>query len=295
MKVIQILGPSYCGSTVLGYALNTLDGFFFGSEVRRQLKSFRDVNGNGFPICDYCGVKCCYWSHDFMKRTESFLNLQDIYNEFSASYPEVEYFVDASKLIESYSGTKPFARIICVKHPLRMLSSHIYNSRKKLNINIDDYSLFKGYVEANAEYMVEYSIKYLKSLLLTYQNFFSLGGDCFYFKTDEAHLDNMKIFDDLLVYLKVDNRILNVKEFSKFPCHSLGGNRAPVHLMKKKNSLKSSMNDRFEYYDRTESYGDWKIDNKYKEILPSDFAQYVQGIPEFKCLLDVLGYEEKLL
>ncbi len=37
MKVVQILGPSYSGSTVLGYILNTAPGWFFGSEVHRLL------------------------------------------------------------------------------------------------------------------------------------------------------------------------------------------------------------------------------------------------------------------
>ncbi|MGV2929473.1 hypothetical protein ACE3G8_00110 [Vreelandella venusta] len=292
MKVIQIVGPSYCGSTVLGYALNTVDGFFFGSEVRRHLKSFRDKSNGEYPSCDYCGEECKYWSKSFLDKTASTDLLQPIYDEFSSQYKEVEYFVDASKLLGSYKGTNPFARIVCVKHPLKLLASYLYNSRKGTFCDVEEYSKFKSLIDENKSEALEKSKIYFSSLMSTYNTFFSMKQDFFYFKTDEAHFDKLRVFSELLEFLECGGREIDVVNFSKYTCHSLGGNRAPVHLMKKKHNINVRSNERFQFYERTEGYGDWKIDNKYKELMSQGFISEIEKLPLYKECVAFLGYDE---
>lgn len=290
MKIVQIIGPSYCGSTVLGYALNTIDGFFFSSEARRLLLSFREKNGNTFPICDLCGVNCKYWSESFFEKIKNVDNLQDLYDKFEEENPQIEYFVDSSKLLDEYEGTYPFGKIVCVKHPIRMLASQLYNLRKKLNIGSSSYNAVYSYIDNNQDEVLAYSDDYLKRLSETYSSIFRQVNSFFYFKTDEAHFDDMKIFRDLKEYLGILRSDIDVVNFSKYTCHSLGGNRAPVFLMKRANEIEVKSNARFNFYDRAESFGDWKIDQKYIEILPSSFLEKIYSNSSFRKCVDLLGY-----
>lgn len=293
MKVIQILGPSYCGSTVLGYALNTIDGFFFGSEVRRQLKSFREKSGKDFPRCDYCGSACAYWTQDFLEKTANSSSLDEIYKEFSSRFPQVDFFVDGSKLLKNYENTTAFARVICVKHPLRMLSSQLYNSRLNTVIDVNSYPEFMSKIDEHSDAILAKSKKYLKELSNIYTSFYAFDPDAFVFKSDEAHLHNMVLFDELLSHFECENKKIDILNFSKYACHSLGGNRAPVHLMKKQHKLKTGTNDRFSYYDRTNGFGDWKVDDKYKELLSKDFISLLMNTDEYNNSIDILGYSDK--
>ncbi|UYO73879.1 hypothetical protein M0220_13475 [Halomonas qinghailakensis] len=290
MNVVQIIGPSYCGSTVLGYALNTVPGFFFASEVKRVLYSYRKNNGFSFPVCDFCGESCHYWSSDFFNKINNVNDLKKVYQCFSESYPDVEFFVDSSKLISDYKGTNAFAKIVCVKHPVRMLASQLYNVRKKININVSSYAAFKSILSEEPSYYLDYSKLYLDKLCRTYSDIKSEYAEFFYFKTDLAHLEKMKIFDDLMNYLGVCDRKIDVENFSSYRCHSLGGNRAPVNLMKKKNDQFFTVDSRSKYYDKALCLGDWKIDEKYKELLPRNFLDEICESSEFKKALKVLEY-----
>jgi hypothetical protein len=104
MKTCQIVGPSYSGSTVLGYALNTCDRVFFGSETYRLLKSFRQKASENnkcdwWPLCDHCGVNCAYWNREFFKELESMNanTLSEVYELISIRYPDIGIYVDGSK------------------------------------------------------------------------------------------------------------------------------------------------------------------------------------------------------
>lgn len=292
MKVVQIMGPSYCGSTALGYALNTIEGFFFGSEVRRHLRSFRNKNGGKYPVCDYCGKECEYWSKDFFDKTADSDSLQNIYNEFSSRYKDVEYFVDASKLLDSYKGTKPYARIVCVKHPLKLLASYLYNSRHNTFCDVDEYSQFRFLIDENKDEALEKAKNYLFGVMEKYRSFFSMDEEFFYFKTDEAHWHGMEVFSNLSEYLGCSGRMIDVASFSKYPCHSLGGNRAPVHLMKKNHNIKSHSNERFDFYERAQKFGDWRVDNKYSELMSHGFILDVKDLAVYQKCVSFLGYDE---
>lgn len=44
MRIVQIAGPAYCGSTALGFVLNTIPGFFLDPKFYCYLKVKESIN-----------------------------------------------------------------------------------------------------------------------------------------------------------------------------------------------------------------------------------------------------------
>lgn len=293
MKVIQILGPSYCGSTALGFSLNTIDGALFASEVVRATQKFRSRKPDGWlPVCDLCGSDCEFWTKEFMLSINDSDGLQEVYEKFREKHPGVKHFIDASKSMDNFRGTFPYKKIISMKHPLKMVASKFYNDRKKHGIYEDSYDGFRK-VFLKDEHISAVS-EYLAWLKKRYEDFLTKNPDAFIFKADESHLGGFRDFGKLEEYLELEAGSIKPKTFSQYPCHSLGGNRAPVWLGKKKAGVKLKRNHRLDFYDQASSYGDWKIDDKWKFLLSSGFVEKVFLLDEYKEICRYLGYEAYL-
>jgi hypothetical protein len=293
MKIVQIAGPAYCGSTALGFALNTIPGFFFGSEVLFLLKSERIKqfgSEDRFLRCNNCGMECDYWSKGFYESLREVDSLNVLYEKFSSQNPEVKYFVDASKRYHFFKNTEPFARIVCAKDPLRLLASYLYNKKNEMGIGSEDYQGFSEEILTKSDYIVSVSKKYLEQMEELYTRIFKNEGEFFYFQTDRAHEDNFSVFTDLMKYLKVESGLPDVTNFSNYECHSIGGNRAPLNLVGGRNKKSISSNPRFDYYRKQNEYGDWKLDNKYLEVLPESFRDDIVRTVEYCQLRGLLGY-----
>lgn len=291
MKVVHILGPSYSGTTALGFVLNTSEKIFFGSEVVRATPDYRSTKENGWlPHCDLCGVDCSYWSKDFFEATKDSDGLAGIYDEFGKRHPEIDFFVDASKSIANFRGVSSHKSIITLKHPMRMVASKFYNDRRKHGILTDSYHDFK------VEFLGSKFIGEIRSYLLwldnKYKNYFSDRPNAFLFFSDKAHYNKFHIFYELEDFLCLDYKSLDPISFSKYPCHSLGGNRAPVWLGKKSRGELLKKNDRLDFYMSAKSLGDWKIDNKWELLISEEFAEEISALDEYVSICKSLGYEK---
>lgn len=289
MNVVQILGPAYCGSTALGFALNTVEGALFASEVIRATPKYRSKKPAGWlPVCDLCGESCEFWTKDFFLSITDSGGLQEVYEKFERRHPEVKFFVDASKNMGNFRGTFPSKKIISIKHPLRMVASKFYNDRKKYGILEDSYDGFRG-VFREGEYVNDIS-EYLALLRSRYGEFLTKNPEAFVFKADEAHFSGFLKFRELEEYLEIEEGSIKPQVFSQYPCHSLGGNRAPVWLGKKRAGVSLERNHRLDFYDKASSYGDWKIDDKWKFLLSPDVVERISLLDEYKDVCDYLGY-----
>lgn len=294
MKIVQILGPSYCGSTALGYVLNTAPGWFFGSEVRRLLQSFRKKSSTSVSSCDCCGAKCKYWGSELLSLIDEngiddLCSLYDIFHEFN---PSVEVFIDSSKLLSSYEGTHAWRRIIAVKHPIRMVASYLYNSRNALGLKEMNYDAFSRELSAEAAWTERTISSYIKALKKCYRGMFAFSPQAFLFQTDCAHLCEFWGFKELQSFLELKRGTLRPENFSETPCHSIGGNRAPVWISSWGKASQAEKNPRKSFYFNADGFGDWKVDNKYKLILPEEIIEVATGLSVFKELCDQLGYSE---
>lgn len=292
MKIIQILGPSYAGSTALGYALNTVDGYLFGSELRRILPATRKQLQQR-PSCDLCGKECEYWSDDLYDRLNSInpCSLDNIYSLFAEMHPVVEALVDDSKSLDATKNTHAEFRILTVKHPIRLLASAIYNDRKKLNINHDSFEAAGSMLEESLQRTTEITEAKLTKYLNTYTNFFESFDDLYIFKNDTAHHNDFEAFRGLEEELSLASKSIKATQFAETPCHSIGGNRAPFWIAQKAQLGKKTTNPRAAYYEDAISYGDWRIDNKYKTIFSENLIDRLLDSKVYKDLSVLLGYK----
>ena len=293
MIVIQILGPSYSGSTVLGYALNTIPGYIFGSELRRILPAQRRRRSQR-PSCDFCGVECEYWSDNLFKEMDrkKVSSLDGIYEIFSKRHPEVVTLVDASKTVVSIGSAPADYRILCKKHPIRLLASYLYNDRKKYKIKHEKISDFGKILSINLEKTISICEKKLSELLFDYKSLSEVFPNHISFKSDHAHLNDFRDFRFLEKILSVTDQSIKPTKFSSFPCHSVGGNRAPVWISKASQGGEIFDQDRFRFYQDTTSFGDWKIDNKYSIVFSEDIIDRLSRLEIYSELCEYLGYDK---
>ena len=293
MRVIQILGPSYSGSTVLGYALNTVQGYVFGSELRRVLPAQRKKRRGQRPSCDFCGVQCKYWSDELFSAMDvsNVMGLDGLYELFSERHREVDTLVDASKTAASVAGTHANNRILCKKHPIRLLASVFYNDRKKMNIESDSIMEVRDEISASSlETMKDFELV-MKGLIEKYEELEDTFPESVPFKADRAHLNNFAAFRLLEEQLGIPSQSIEPTRFSSFPCHSVGGNRAPVWISKASQSGETFDQDKFRFYQDTTSFGDWKIDNKFTLLFSDLVIDSIINLGIYSEVCDYLGYE----
>lgn len=293
-RIIRIVGPSYCGSTALGYAMNTGDGFFFGSEMYRYLVSWREANSGGrFANCDFCGADCLYWTRSLKNDLEERRvdRLDVVHDTLIRNHSEIEFLVDGSKIVPTPDDRAPFALVVPTKHPLRLLASHVYNRRERLGVAEDDLVRFGEQLELNRDVHRSSLASGLKRFAGQYRRTFDACVGAHRFRTDEAHLDGFAEFRRLEHMLELPAHSFDPANFGVKPSHTLGGNRAPIWLAKNRSGQDTPQNARTEYYDSTESVGDWKLDDKFRIVFGPRTLETILALPEYGQLCELLGYD----
>lgn len=297
MQIVRIVGASYSGSTALGYALNTVDSYFFGSETYRLLRSFqkrteRLKGQSSYPQCDMCGPDCAYWSHELIERVkaEQIDSLEAVYRLFELLNPDVSVYVDGSKQLRCYKSLEPGRNLVSVKHPMRMIASSAYNDRRAIGFASNGFADLRAEIAEAGDRFLTYAATYLARLADTYDRIFTRVPDGFVCKVDQMHVDGMSGFAALSRHLELgENRIFPI-EFSKYPVHTLGGNRAPYWQALQTQQGKSVQNHRKAYYDTAESIGDWVLDNKYRIIFDELTLDAVRNMDQYARACRALGY-----
>ncbi|UTD55529.1 hypothetical protein [Halomonas sp. MS1] len=301
MKKVKILGPSYSGTTVLGYVLNTSPGWFFGSEVHRLLYSYIQRYGArnkniANPKCDFCGLECKYWSRKLlMELKENKVDtLQGIYDVFESHHPEVSVFVDGSKKLDFFHDTEVDYTLIASKHPVRLLASRFYNKRESLGVKGEELSSVYSAIQRDKAKFLDYAKGEINYLYLAYSDFFKNSANGMLVKMDEIVFSE-KHKNDFLDFLDLNYDDVSFDGFTNYEIHSIGGNRAPYWARLEKSTDKLVSNPRHEYYKSAESVGDFKVDDKYKEIFDDDFLSEIEMLVEYQELLKILGYKRMLV
>ena len=272
--------------------MNTGDGFFFGSEIRRLLKRFRAKRGGRFGLCDFCGPSCQYWStdlYDVLRRAEV-NTLPALYQELTARHPEIKFLVDGSKILPS-NEEFPDHIIVPTKHPLRLVASHIYNMRECFDIHSEQLEDVGIELEKSIGNDLQPVRRLLRRLAKHYRRILASFPDSFTFRADEAHRGEFQLFRDLERYLGVPPHTFDPDRFSKKPSHTIGGNRAPVWIMKEAHGRPILRTPRRDYYISSVSTGDWKLDHKYLLLIRPAVLERILSMPAYSQLCDLLAYD----
>ncbi len=290
VNVLQIVGPSYSGSTALGYCLNTVDGYFFGSEVRRLLRTARERQAKA-PTCDVCGTACAYWGETVLRSYARFDTLTQLYTYFARRHPDVACFVDGSKMPQTYEGTTADRHVLCIRHPVRILASTLHNARERYGIAADDYEAFRAELSDRSD-LGEVIAAAMAPIRAAYGRMTESFPDHIPFHSDRAHLDDFAGFRALERALDLPEQGIRPQSYSEVPCHSIGGNRAPLWISTGRVS-KDHKSARNRFYAETEAIGDWRIDNKYAALLSDRVLEVIAANDDYRACMDLLGYSHR--
>lgn len=300
MQIVRISGASYSGSTALGYVLNTAEGYFFGSETYRLLDRFQErskrMSGRyRHPRCDVCGPDCRYWSKDLLAeiRSARLDSLAAIYAAFSRHNPEVSVYVDGSKDLRWYDGDFTGKNLVSMKHPLRMIASSTYNDRKTIGLESTEFDQLRREISLRKELLLDYAGKYLTRLSRTYDALLRSLEDRLICRADQMHEDGFAGFHRLSAYLDLDVKI-HPTDFSGFPVHTLGGNRAPLWRVLERQKGREIDHPRKKYYDSAQGIGDWSLDNKYAVLFTPEVQEELKELKAYARACAVLGYDTDL-
>ncbi len=291
MDIVQVCGPPYSGSTVVGYALNTVPGWFFGSEVLGLLPRFQQQSGK-VTWCAVCGQECPYWTHELREQvTTRGGGLSAVYRVFARANPEVSCFVDGSKSLRWYRGHFTGKQIISAKHPLRMAASWVYTRKHHLGLpaegSLDDVARLAA---ADPARVLHYLDAKMTAFAGTYDKDVRAAPDGRLCRTDELHLEGFAELGRLCTFLGIDASDVDLQRFSTYEVHPLGGNWGPRWLRLDRLGLPAKEHPRRTYYCGAESYGDYKVDNKYQQLLVPSVLDEVMALDSYRALCDQLGY-----
>lgn len=290
-RTVRIVGPSFCGSTALGCAMNTAPGAFFGSEMYRYLLSWRDhYNGGRFPSCDFCGLDCDFWSAELRADLEARRvdEISEIYRSLCERHPTITLMIDGSKHVPASDDT-PHVVVCPTKHPLRLVASYLYNRRARYGIRVDGLEEFASALDAldPLDDIVNRASGYFLS---RYRKIAAACPNAHVFRADHAHHDHFAEFRRLEAFLGLASRSFDPARFTSAPAHTIGGNRQPVWMTLRSSGRTSPTTARTVYYDSTQGTGDWKLDDKYSIVFGARSARVVESDDKFLALCALLGY-----
>ncbi len=299
MRVVQIAGPSYSGSTVVGYILNATSGWFFGSEVYRLLPAFIDEKGSKTSRCVACAGDCPYWSEPLkagLARHDG-ATLADLYDAFSRRHPDVESFVDGSKGTRWFAGAWSSAQVVPAKHPMRMVASYLYNQNGQLGFARNPtFAEFRQRAAERDEDVLSAASRALQAILLDYDRVLDDAPNAILCRSDTLHVDAFAEFRRLCAHLGISADVATVLQFSAHEVHPVGGNQAPLWQRQESEGVvnERARADARRLYYAAQSHGelgDYRIDNKFQELLPDDVTDKITELPRYRRLCDVLGYQ----
>lgn len=299
MRVIQLVGPGYSGSTAIGFMLNANDGWFFGSEIYRLLASRQQKRpSRGATQCSVCGPRCPFWTQalrsEILSRAEH--TVADIYRAFAKAHPAVDSFVDGSKAASLYRRSWSDVQVITAKHPLRMVTSYLYNQPRKLGFKRSpEFSVFRAAGEKRSAEFIALAQLVMRRLLREYENVLQTAPNGLVCPTDELHLNTFEQFRRLCNHVGAPFDRGALQKFSAFPVHPIGGNKAPLWQRMDAAVARAepaAPNVRRRYYSHSaQAWGDYRIDNKFEEILPVGLRDEVMDLRAYAGLCDLLQYD----
>lgn len=303
--VVGILGPAYCGSTVLCYILNTDPHVFGGGELRRL------VDENATVACDACGVACPYWTPENIRRfggdsrgdgCEAFYQtIADITGARTvADASKRESFFSESFLsAEERSSRARFAFVLCVKHPIRLYASYIYNTllpvtRRGVS-NYAELAVEMGGIlgrEVREAFLPHVAQELSRIYGRLYERFLNRPErPCLVLKHEELAGPVGARAIVAFVEEGIGRRLaIDVQGFAGYEAHTTGGNRAPVWQSALARDAHFHVDDpRFGYY---REHRGMRLDQKYLRIMPPNLIRRLAESRFTRELCELLGYSD---
>jgi hypothetical protein len=304
MRVVQIVGPSYSGSTMLGYVLNVLPGHFFGSEVYRLLPEHRRTARQPGPdTCLFCGPGCPYWTPALRAAVQGdpAATLTDLYRRFAGAHTDVEVFVDGTKALRWYDGHWQGRQVVSAKHPVRLVCSDLYNRSELLGLPQNtSFADFRAETVRRPSAFGQRARQVLDELLREYRQILAAAPEAHVSRLDQLTVDDLAEFGALCGHIGVVPDAAALRDFTAYEIHPIGGNKAPFWQRRTRvpqasaDQARETGLDRHRFYTADRSTGDYKVDDKYRDLLSESVLRRITKQPAYGRLCDLLGYPREV-
>jgi hypothetical protein len=283
VKVIAVIGLSYCGSTLLNIIFGSHPRIYGGGELHWLLTG-KEPNANYKAICRICGENCPYWTPEALEAVR-----EDGFYAYIARLFDKEIIVDTSKMpafFENISGRPSnqklqFVYVILVKHPVRHIASFIVNLKKEQRKRLRS--------RRDIKLQIDTIYEYYENLFLNLGQTFSQGPFCI-MQYEKMVFDPALALTPLLDILNLEyNPLMN--DCYEQSHHVIGGNSAALYQFKNKwqgETLDMISTMRQRYYAKKRGIF---LDNKYLEALTPDEVKWIQKRKKVHKLFEMLGYD----
>lgn len=298
MHVVQIAGASYSGSTVVGYILNANPGWFFGSEVYRMLPDFIRRRGSRTSRCFVCPGGCPYWTQplrdDLAARDGA--TLTHLYDAFARRHRDVGCFVDGSKGVRYFHGSWSDIQVVTARHPLRMVSSLLYNHNDRLGFERNPTSAdFRRRAAECGPQVRKEAWRGLGAMLSTYRTVLDEAPEPSVCRSDDLHVDDFAEFRRLCAHVGIDADVATVLRFSRHEVHPVGGNLAPLWQRQDAAGVPVThpVDARRQEYTAGSAggLGDYRVDTRFRRLLTGELIEQITGLRPYRTLCELLGYD----
>ncbi len=266
--VFQIVGSSYCGSTLLNALLGAHSQVAGGGELH-WLARADPVERRREGVCVFCGEACPVWTVELRQR----LHAGNVHDEASHALGR-PFVCDSSKMPDwsSFVSKRTRAarvRVLLVKHPLRHVASFVEKARRIDRLSpmadIDHVidQLAKLYAQARLEPL---------DMVMRYEDL--VGGP-------RAAVGELLGRFDLAWEPAAEN-------WRAVPHHSIGGNAGP------RSQIDPTLRPAGGFLQRKYNRGDVFVDDSFAAILSPAEIDHVLGHPAARRMLAEFGYDARI-
>jgi len=289
VPAIGVLGPSYCGSTLLNYMLGSHPSIYGGSELRRLF------DADPRRRCAVCGPACRLWTRENLA-TANQAGPGGLY-DFLRNLTDRPVICDASKSVDHFLriAPEPFTWVVMTKHPLRSLASFTIN-RLYRDTSAPDLAQARGSV--TDEEFTAFVREQVKRLAKFYAHvereraYFESHGDVVYLSYEQVATAPEEALKTVLdgSGLTVDPTML---DYASKEHHPIGGNTGPHSQARRKAGRSRTWTGRATYnrhfYESTDGI---RLDDKWRDAFTDRQIELVTGARGFAALCTRLGYDQ---
>jgi hypothetical protein len=295
--IFAVVGMPYSGSTLLSFILGCNEKVYNGSDLHH-------LNGERKGVCSMHKDKCPVFDKAALEKVYgAFSNCDDWYDSI-ANATGRPYIFDASKQLSFFKEVLPKTnkKVVVIalnKHPIRALSSDIYNRLFARQLKMETLPEIRQYMISNVKEVQAFISKRLDALVADIEQRAALLESV---KSRENIIEIMHLsyetyvenpeetFTEILsLYgLNYDSSFI---DYTNFEHHPVTGNMAPIWKVKNSGKVAKidEKNFRKSFYLKDSS--SIVIDNKYRDLFSVKEITWIESQPQYKVLLDVLGYD----
>jgi len=295
--IYAVLGMPYSGSTLLSFIMGSNEQVYNGADLHH-------LNGKRKGICSIHKDKCPVFSREALARIyEAFADCDAWYDRI-AEATQRPYIFDASKQLSFFREVLPATRkkvvvIALNKHPMRALSSDIYNRLFVRQMKMESLPEIRGHMNSNKAEIREFIIKRLDALLADIEARTALLDSIserdnileIINLTYESYVENpAEVFSRLLGLYGLDYKE-EFLDYTNFEHHPVTGNMAPIWKVRSSGKSVNSNEKNFRKGYYLKDSASIVLDNKYKELFSAKEINWIESRPQYRKLLALLDYK----